>query len=88
MKTLAQSLKAKKVTMRDDIEIITMSELRNLPGDVLAQVQLGKTFIITKNGKEIAVLQSLPGDTLPIYVNGKGYHSYLPLHLSKVQEPR
>lgn len=82
-KTLQDCLRDKNVTLAADIEKITMSDLRNLPGDVLAQVQLGKTFIITKNGKEIAVLQSLPGDTLPIYIDGNGYRSYLPLHLSK-----
>jgi antitoxin (DNA-binding transcriptional repressor) of toxin-antitoxin stability system len=37
-------------------EEITATAFRAHPGDVLLQVQLGKTFTITKNGKPIAVL--------------------------------
>lgn len=37
-------------------EEITVSDFRSRPGDVLAQVQLGRTFTITKNGKPVAAL--------------------------------
>lgn len=37
-------------------ETITVSEFRQAPGDVLAQVQMGKSFRITKNGKRVADL--------------------------------
>ena len=37
-------------------ETITVSDLRAAPGDVLAQVQQGKTFSITKQGKVVASL--------------------------------
>ena len=37
---------------------ISMMDLRKRPGDTLLQVQLGKTFNITKHGKIIAVLSS------------------------------
>lgn len=37
-------------------EQITMSDLRKRPGDIFTQVQMGKTFTITKAGKVIAVL--------------------------------
>lgn len=37
-------------------ETITVTDLREGPGDVLAQVQLGKSFRITKNGKVVADL--------------------------------
>lgn len=37
-------------------ETITVSELRACPGDVLSQVEMGKTFTITRRGQVIAVL--------------------------------
>ena len=39
-------------------ETITMSELRSRPGDVIAQIQQGKTFTITKGGKAVAVMHA------------------------------
>lgn len=52
MKTLKQEVGS----LQGREETITMSELRAQPGDVLDQVELGKTFNITRNGKVIAVL--------------------------------
>ena len=37
-------------------EEISMTALRQRPGDVINQVQMGKTFIITKGGKTVAAL--------------------------------
>jgi prevent-host-death family protein len=37
-------------------EEITMMDLRSRPGDVMAQVQSGKTFTVTKAGKVVAVI--------------------------------
>lgn len=37
-------------------EEITISDFRSRPGDILTQVQLGRTFTITKNGKPVATL--------------------------------
>ncbi len=37
-------------------ETITVTELRARPGDVLSQVELGKTFTITRCGKKIAII--------------------------------
>ncbi len=38
------------------VESLTVSDFRSRPGDILLQVQMGKTFNITKNGKIIAIL--------------------------------
>jgi len=35
-----------------------MSDLRAQPGDLIAQVQQGKTFTVTKQGKPVAVIHS------------------------------
>lgn len=40
-------------------ETISMMDLRSRPGDVIDQVQMGKTFTITKGGKAVAVLVPL-----------------------------
>ncbi len=37
-------------------EEISMTDLRSRPGDVIDQVQMGKTFSITKAGKVVAVI--------------------------------
>lgn len=37
-------------------EEISMSALRQRPGDVIDQVQMGKTFTVTKAGKIVATL--------------------------------
>jgi len=37
-------------------EEISMMDLRKGPGDVIDQVQMGKTFTITKGGRVVAVL--------------------------------
>lgn len=42
-------------------EQITLSDLRKRPGDIFQQVQMGKVFTVTKNGKRIAdISQSEP----------------------------
>lgn len=38
-------------------ETISMSEFRRRPGDVIDQVQMGKEFSITKEGKVVAELK-------------------------------
>jgi len=57
-------------------EEITMVDLRQGPGDVLDQVTMGKTYIITRRGKSIAVLQQLPGHNMTIVVAPNGGISY------------
>jgi hypothetical protein len=49
MKTLSETL-----LLAGQSEQISMTELRANPGDVFAQVQMGKTFTVAKNGAVIA----------------------------------
>ncbi len=48
-----------EVSLVGKIERISMMELRHHPGEVLDSVELGKIFVITKNGKPIAKLKRL-----------------------------
>lgn len=47
---------SEEVSLHGKSEEITISELRNRPGDVFQQVSLGKQFIVTKNGEQIALI--------------------------------
>lgn len=62
--------------MSKQFEYITMMELRNSPGEVIDSVELGKTFVITKAGRPVAVISKLPGEQLTINVDSKGNISY------------
>jgi len=44
------------VTLDDKFEQITATELRTSSGEILTQISMGKTFIITKRGSPIAVI--------------------------------
>jgi len=50
-----------------ETETITAMDLRRGPGDILTQVAMGKTFLITKNGKPIATL-TRPEEQQGLYV--------------------
>lgn len=65
-----------EVSLEDKIDTITASELRQRPGEVLDSVALGKTFVITKNGKPVAVVMKPPGQTLLLEIGPTGGHSY------------
>lgn len=52
MKTIAD-----QVSLVGHSESITISELRAKPGEVFAQVALGKSFTISKNGKVMAEIK-------------------------------
>ena len=67
---------ADNVSLSGRIEEITISEFRKAPGDVLTQVELGKTFVIKRNGKDIAVLSKVPGVQLSISVDCLGQTEY------------
>jgi hypothetical protein len=61
-----------EVSLNGKLETISMMDLRSRPGEVLESVSLGKTYIIAKNGKPIAVLSRLPGEQLSINVERDG----------------
>ena len=66
MKTIAE-----EVSLHGKSEEITISELRKRPGDIFQQVELGKRFSVTKNGKVIAAI-TRPENTLDVVVNSDG----------------
>jgi len=47
-------------------EEITMMDFRRRPGDMIDQVQMGKTFVITKSGHVVAVLSQPKPNALKI----------------------
>lgn len=52
MKTLVQT-----VSLKGQTEEITLSDLRSKPGEVFAQVELGKEFTVSKNGRVVAEIK-------------------------------
>ena len=71
MKSLAQEVK-----LDNKIEAISISDLRARPGDVFTQVELGKVFIITRQGVEVAVISKVPGTELAAVVHPDGHITY------------
>lgn len=65
-----------EVSLSKKLETITAMDFRKNPGEVLASVTLGKTYIITRNAKPVAVLSKPPGQTLSIEVSRTGKLSY------------
>lgn len=64
------------VSLEGKIETISIVNFRRRPGDVLLQVELGKTFVLTRNGKIVSVLSKPPGKTLRMVVGPKGEVTY------------
>jgi hypothetical protein len=64
--------------MEDTFEVISLSDFRARPGEVLQCVELGKTYVIQKYGKEVAVLSKPPGVTLTINIASDGAVTHTP----------
>ena len=64
-----------KVSLVGQLEEISMMELRGNPGAILTETELGKMFVIKKNGNPIAVLSRLPGELIKV-IGAKGEISY------------
>lgn len=60
----------KKLTEMIDLtgqtETITAVEMRKLPGEILEQASLGKTYIVTKNGNPIAQITKVEPTALEL----------------------
>jgi len=65
-----------EVSLHGKFETITAMEFRRQPGEVLNSAQLGKVFLITKQGKPVAVLSGLPGEQLSMLINSAGKVTY------------
>ena len=48
-----------EVSLKGKIDLISMMDLRSSPGEVLNQVELGKTFIVTRRMKQVAIISKL-----------------------------
>lgn len=59
-----------------EIETISMMALRRSPGVIMTAVECGKVFIISRAGKEIAVLCRVPGEQLTTEIDSVGNASY------------
>lgn len=69
---------AEEISLHGKFERITVMDLRRQPGEVVESARLGKTFLITKAGKPVAVLAGLPGDQLAMTISGSGKIDYDP----------
>ena len=63
------------ISLEGLIDEISMMDLRKGPGEIITQVELGKTFVIKRANKPIAILCKVPGD-LTTVVNPDGSISY------------
>ena len=68
---------AEEVSLAGIVDSISMMQFRRTPGEIIRAVELGKTFVITRSGKEIAVLSKPPGEVLTMNVAPDGKVSYL-----------
>lgn len=66
-----------EISLAGKIETITMMELRSRPGEVIEAAMLGKTYLISRNGRAVAVLSALPGQHLAMNVDPKGRVTYV-----------
>ena len=58
------------------VERITMTELRKCPGEIFTRVNLGKNFVITKSGKDVAIISKPPGRKLLMSFDSAGKLEY------------
>lgn len=67
---------SEEVSLAGKLDTITITELRKRPGEVIASVKLGKTFLLTSQGKVVAMMSKPPGITLTIVANADGSTGY------------
>jgi antitoxin (DNA-binding transcriptional repressor) of toxin-antitoxin stability system len=61
-----RELLSKTMNLAGQTETITAMDFRKTPGDVLLQAQMGKTFLITKNGVVVAKLSAPESNALEL----------------------
>lgn len=73
---------------RQDGEIveITMMDFRRAPGEVIAAVKRGVSFVVTHMGKQVAVIQSPEKSDLTLHALPSGKMTYLPPQLADSKE--
>lgn len=78
MARLDANMKTRKdeLSLAGKLEVISMMDLRKQPGEVMASVELGKTFVVERNGKPVAVISQLPGQSLTLVIGRNGEKSY------------
>ena len=69
-------VKKRDTLLVGELEVMTLTDFRRGPGDVIAQVQMGKVFVLTKQGKPVAVISKPPGEQLSIVVDHQGRETY------------
>lgn len=55
-----------KISLEGKKETITLTQLRDSPGDFFQQVEMGHAFTITKNGKPIAKIKPIEMNALQL----------------------
>jgi len=65
-----------EVSLDGKLETITMMDLRMRPGEVLDSVMLGKSYILTRSGRPLALITRLPGEQLTIIIKPDGRVEY------------
>lgn len=66
------------ISLVGEYETLSMMELRQHPGDVFKQVELGKVFIIKRGKKVVGIIQKPPADMITV-VESDGSISYEPV---------
>ncbi|HEC60900.1 MAG TPA: type II toxin-antitoxin system prevent-host-death family antitoxin [bacterium] len=65
-----------EISLVGRLEEITLMDLRKSTGEIFQAVSLGKTFVITKAGKPVAVISKPPGESLVTNIDSKGDRTY------------
>lgn len=60
------------LNLEGKLEVISLTDFRTRPGEVMEQVALGKTYVIERYGKEVGVLSRVPGTQLAMHVARDG----------------
>jgi antitoxin (DNA-binding transcriptional repressor) of toxin-antitoxin stability system len=71
-----QKLKDQGVDLSNQVEEISLTDLRGNVGEAMSQCSLGKSFVLKKNGKLVAALVPVDQSNLTKTIDGDGSISY------------